>query len=74
MPVEEQVISIFAGVRGYLDKIAVTQVGKFEAEMLRSIRAKNPEILESLRKDKQITPDTETKLKAALDSFSASFA
>jgi F-type H+-transporting ATPase subunit alpha len=74
MPVEEQVISIFAGVRGYLDKIAVAQVGKFEQELLRSIRSKNPEILESLRKDKQITPDTEAKLKSALDSFSASFA
>ncbi|MBS0277788.1 MAG: F0F1 ATP synthase subunit alpha [Proteobacteria bacterium] len=74
MPVEEQVISIFAGVRGYLDKIAVNQVGKFEQEMLRSIRSKNPEILESLRKDKQITPDTEAKLKSALDSFSATFA
>jgi F-type H+-transporting ATPase subunit alpha len=74
MPVEEQVISIYAGVRGYLDKIAVNQVGKFEQELLRSIRSKNPEILESLRKDKQITPDLETKLKATLDTFAASFA
>jgi F-type H+-transporting ATPase subunit alpha len=74
MPVEEQVISIYAGVRGYLDKIAVNQVGKFEQELLRSIRSKNPEILVSLRKDKQITPDLETKLKATLDTFAASFA
>jgi F-type H+-transporting ATPase subunit alpha len=74
MPVEEQVISIYAGVRGYLDKIAVNQVGKFEGELLRSIRSKNPEILESLRKEKQITPDLETKLKATLDTFAASFA
>jgi len=74
MPVEEQVISIFAGVRGYLDKITVAQVGKFEQELLRSIRSKNPEILESLRKDKQITPETETKLKATLDTFAANFA
>jgi hypothetical protein len=42
--------------------------------LLRSIRSKNPEILESLRKDKQITPDLETKLKATLDTFAASFA
>ncbi|MGN6517267.1 MAG: F0F1 ATP synthase subunit alpha, partial [Rhizomicrobium sp.] len=74
MPVEEQVISIFAGVRGYLDKITVAQVGKFEAELLRNIRAKNPGILEAIRKDKQITPDTEAKLKAALDAFAATFA
>src|SRR5690242_10717852 len=69
-PVEEQVVVIYTGVKGYLDKIAVAQVGKFEQELLRSIRSKNPEILESLRKDKQITPDTEAKLKSALDSFS----
>ena len=74
MPVEEQVISIYAGVRGYLDKIAVNQVGKFEQELLRSIRGKNSDILESLRNDKQITPDTEAKLKSALDSFAATFA
>ena len=43
-------------------------------QILRSIRAKKPEILDAIRNDKQITPDTETKLKAALDTFSASFA
>src|SRR5579859_1409644 len=41
LPVEEQVVSIFAGVRGYLDKLAVSDVGRFEAQLLRAIRAKN---------------------------------
>src|SRR5665213_3426618 len=74
MPVEEQVISIYAGVRGYLDKIPVNKVGAFEQGLMRSLKAKSGEILEAIRKDKQLTPDTESKLKAALDAFAASFA
>jgi F-type H+-transporting ATPase subunit alpha len=74
LPVEEQVVSIFSGVRGYLDKIPVNAVGRFESELLRSLRAKNGDILAAIRNDRQITPDTEGKLKAALDAFAASFA
>jgi F-type H+-transporting ATPase subunit alpha len=74
MPVEEQVVSIFAGVRGYLDKVAVNAIGRFEAELLRSMRAKNADILTEIRSSKQITPDTEARLKAALDAFAGTFA
>jgi F-type H+-transporting ATPase subunit alpha len=74
MPVEEQVVSIYAGVRGYLDKVAVNAIGRFEAELLRSMRAKNADILGEIRSSKQITPDTEAKLKAALDAFAGTFA
>jgi F-type H+/Na+-transporting ATPase subunit alpha len=73
LPVEEQVIVIFAGVRGYLDKLAVADVSRFEAQLLRSMRSKNPEIIKDIRDSKQISPETETKLKATLDAFSASF-
>jgi F-type H+-transporting ATPase subunit alpha len=74
LPVEEQVVSIFAGVKGYLDKLAVADVGRFEAQLLRSMRAKNADVLAEIRDAKQIAPATETKLKSALDAFSASFA
>jgi F-type H+/Na+-transporting ATPase subunit alpha len=74
MPVEEQVVSIFAGVRGYLDKLALGDVGRFESQLLRSMRAKYADVLTEIRNSKQITPDTETRLKSALDSFAASFA
>lgn len=74
MPVEEQVVSIYAGVRGYLDKVAVSDIGRFEAELLRSLRVKNADILAEIRSAKQITPDTESRLKAALDAFSGTFA
>jgi F-type H+-transporting ATPase subunit alpha len=74
LPVEEQVVSIFAGVRGYLDKLALGDVGRFESQLLRSMRAKYADVLTEIRNSKQIAPDTETKLKSALDSFAASFA
>ncbi len=74
MPVEEEVVAIFAGVRGYLDKLSVNDVGRFEASLLSEIRAKQPEILKAIATDKQITPATEEKLKAFLDAFAKTFA
>jgi len=74
LAVEEQVVAIFAGVRGYLDKLAVSDVGRFEQQLLRLMRARNADVLTDIRDAKQITPDTETKLKSILDQFAASFA
>jgi len=71
---EEQVVVIFAGVNGYLDKFAVNQVGKFEQALLGYMRSEGKAILDAIRTDKQITDDTRGKLKAALDSFSKTFA
>jgi F-type H+-transporting ATPase subunit alpha len=68
-PVEEQVVSIFAGTRGYLDTIAVRDVVRFEKEMLSSIRAKNADILDAIRTDKELKKDTETKLADAIAAF-----
>jgi F-type H+/Na+-transporting ATPase subunit alpha len=73
-PVEEQVISIYAGTRGYLDKLAVNQIGKFEAELLQSIRAGHKDLLDGIRKEKALTPDLEAKLKSILENFTKSFA
>ena len=69
LPIEEQVVSIFAGTRGYLDTIAVKDVVRFEREMLNSIRAKNGDILDAIRTDKELKKDTEAKLADALASF-----
>jgi len=74
MPIEEQVVAIFSGVRGYLDRIPVGDVQRFQTELLRSIRAKNADILASIRSEKQITPDNENKLKAAIEEFAKGFA
>lgn len=74
LPVEEQVVSIFAGVRGYLDGIDVGAVTRFEETFLAEVRAKHGAILQSIRTEQQITPDTETKLKSLLDGFVKTFA
>jgi F-type H+-transporting ATPase subunit alpha len=74
VPVEEQVAAIFAGTRGYLDKIPVGQVGEFERRMLSELKTRSPEILDSIRTDREIKKETETKLVAFLDDFAKSFA
>ncbi len=74
MATEEQVVVIFAGVRGYLDKLAVADIGRFEQALLAELRAKHPEILKSIVGEKAISPATEDKLKSALEAFSKSFA
>ena len=74
VPVEEQVVAIFAGTRGYLDKIGVGQVGEFERRMLSELKSAQPGILEAIRTDREIKKETEDKLVAFLDGFAKSFA
>ena len=74
LPIEEQVVSIFAGVNGYTDGIEVNQVTQFEARLLDEIRAKGADILESIRADKELSEDTEAKLSKFMDDFTKSFA
>ena len=74
MAVEEQVVSIFAGTRGYLDKIDTSAVTRFEAAMLGELRSKKPEILKSIRDKREVAADTEKDLAAFLDGFAKTFA
>ena len=74
MPVEEQVISIYAGVRGYLDRIKVEDVTRFEQGLLGEIRDKGKDILAAIREKREITDETETKLKAFIDQYAKNFA
>ena len=71
---EEQVAVIYAGVNGYLDKIAVNQVGKFEQGLLGYMRSEGKAILEAIREDKAISDGTREKLKAAVEAFAKNFA
>jgi F-type H+-transporting ATPase subunit alpha len=74
MPVEDQVVSIFAGTRGYLDPIKTEDVTRFEAAMLSEVRAKGTDILKAIRDEKEISAATEGKLKSFLDQFAKAFA
>ena len=74
MPVEEQVVAIYAGVRGYLDKLPVNKVTEFEERLLSEVRANGEDLLETIRTEREITDATEAKLKEFVDKFAASFA
>jgi len=74
LPVEEQVISIFAGVRGYLDPIAVSDVTRFEHGLLDEIRAKGQEILAAIRTEQAISDAVDEKLTAFMDGYAKTFA
>ncbi len=74
LKVEEQVAVIFAGTRGYLDNLPVSAVQKFEAELLRTLRDKHMAILDAIRTKKELSPDLEKSLVAALDAFAKGFA
>jgi F-type H+/Na+-transporting ATPase subunit alpha len=73
MPVEEQVVSIYAGVKGYLDKIKVHQVGAFEAGLLAAVRANHTDILEEIRTVGKLSPELEAKIKGAIEAFAKDF-
>jgi F-type H+-transporting ATPase subunit alpha len=72
LKMEEQVIVIFAGTRGYLDPLPVSAIGKFEASLLTALRDEKS-ILDAIAKDKAMSEDTEKKLVGFLDAFAKSF-
>ncbi|HVO15655.1 MAG TPA: F0F1 ATP synthase subunit alpha [Alphaproteobacteria bacterium] len=74
LPVEEQVVSIFAGVRGFLDPIPVNDVTRFERQLLDEVRAKGKDILEAIRSQGDLTPDTDKKLQAFIEGYAKRFA
>ena len=73
LPVEEQVAVIFSGVRGYLDALAIGRVTDFETKLLDELRDKGAPILEAIRNERDISADTEEKLKSLLDDFVKTF-
>ena len=74
LPVENQVVIIFAGAKGYLDDVATVNVTKFEAELYPYIEAKYPEIFEQIRTKKVLDKEVEEILHKALKDFKATFA
>ena len=73
-PVEEQVVAVYAGVRGYLDTIAIEHVTRFEQEFLTDMRDKNADVLDAIRTEGEISDDTDAKLKSMLEGFVKTFA
>jgi F-type H+-transporting ATPase subunit alpha len=69
MPVEEQVVVIYAATGGFLDELPVSLVRRFEGEFLSYLKAQHPSVLTRIRETKQLEPEVEEELKRALAEF-----
>ncbi len=72
-PVEEQVVVIFSGVKGFLDGIEIADIGRYEQELLSALRDKGADILDAVRWEKELSEETEGKLKTFLKDFTKAF-
>jgi F-type H+-transporting ATPase subunit alpha len=69
MPLENQVMVIFAGTNGFADNVPVEHMQKWESELIRNLTTGYPGLGKDIAEKKQITPETEKKLREALDAF-----
>jgi len=69
MPIEEQVVSIFSGVKGYLDKIEPSEIVAFEAAFLPFVKANHKDVLDTIANEGQISEATEKKLHELTEAF-----
>ncbi len=74
LKMEEQVVSIYAGVNGYLDVLPVSKIKSFEEGLLRVMQDKHSGVMEAIRTEKAISDKTMPLLKAAVDAYAKSFA
>ena len=73
LTVSEQVVSIYAGVRGYLDKVAVGDVVRFETEALNEVRTNHSDLLDAIANEKELSQENDDKLKSILDNLVEKF-
>ena len=71
---EEQVVSLFAGVNGFLDGVEIRDVVRFEQALLDAVREKGADILAAIRDEEAISEETDAKLKTFIGDFAKSFA
>lgn len=73
MPPEEQVVTLYAGVRGFLDKMAVGKIKDFEQSYLKHMRSSHADILATIKKEGSVSDSTDAALKDALSKFLETF-
>jgi F-type H+-transporting ATPase subunit alpha len=73
LPMEKQVVALYAGTRGYIDKYPRTSVTKYETGLYPFIESRFPDIFTDLVEKKEITKDIEAKLKKALEAYDEEF-
>jgi F-type H+-transporting ATPase subunit alpha len=69
MVAEEQVCILYAGVRGFLDKMQTSEIGKFEKMFMEHIKSKHMHILDTIRVEKALSDKTNAELKQLLEEF-----
>ena len=73
VPVAEQVVAIFAGTHGYLDKLPLHSIKRFESEFISWLKSERKSILETINSKQKIDGDLEKEIESALTAFSATF-
>ena len=73
LPMEEQVVSIYAGVNGYLDNVNIEKISEFESELTNLIKSSHKDILKSIRDEKALSDSTEEKLKKVIQNLLKTF-
>ena len=73
LPVEEQIVLIFAGTNGYIDNLPVGAVKRFERDLLDFMKHRQTSLLEEVRQKKQIDDDIRGRLKNAIEEFKKGF-
>ncbi len=73
VPVERQVVSIYLGTRGFMDSIAVHDIKRFEKEILEFISVKYNQIFENIKKEKDLSKETEELIRKAAEEFLPTF-
>ncbi len=74
LAVEEQVVAIFAGVRGYLDSIEVRDIGRFEQGLLEEFHNNHSDILTTIRTEGELSDETDKKIAEIMDQYAKTFA
>jgi len=69
MQAEEQVCVVYAGVRGFLDKVVTSEISKFESKFLAHIKANHPKLLETIKLTGDLSKANDAELKAIIDAF-----
>ena len=73
MPLEAQVMVFFAGTNGFADNVPVERMKKWETDLIRYLSTSFPDLGKDIAEKKQIAPETEQKLRAALDAFKSTW-
>jgi F-type H+-transporting ATPase subunit alpha len=73
LPVEKQIVIIYAGTKGYLDDLPTGKLADFEKGLIQHLTAKHPKFLETLKDKKVLDKDLEEELKKALGEFKTAF-